>query len=86
MPELRVRMSKTLEGWFPSVTRDQIPVYATFRRSQINAWTVAIGVPREFVDGPLRRNAVDRLRRWSSCACSEPRARRVDGPDNPAPR
>jgi len=55
MPELRVRMSKTLEGWFPSVTRDQIQVYAAFRRSPISAWTVAIGVPREFVDGPLRR-------------------------------
>jgi signal transduction histidine kinase/ActR/RegA family two-component response regulator len=55
MPELRVRMSKTLKGWFPSVTRDQIQVYAAFRRSPISAWTVAIGVPREFVDGPLRR-------------------------------
>jgi signal transduction histidine kinase/ActR/RegA family two-component response regulator len=55
MPELRARMSKSFAGWFPSVTRDQAPVYSAFRRSQISAWTVAIGVPREFVDGPLRR-------------------------------
>src|SRR5439155_10842456 len=42
-------------SWFPSVTSEGIPVYSTFRRSPITGWTVAIGLPREFVDAPLRR-------------------------------
>ena len=55
MPELRARISRNLGGWFPSVTKDGIAVYSAFRRSELSAWTVAIGVPREFVDAPLRR-------------------------------
>jgi PAS domain S-box-containing protein len=55
MPALRVRIAKGSEGWFPSVTKAGLPVYSAFRRSPITGWTVAIGLPREFVDGPLRR-------------------------------
>jgi PAS domain S-box-containing protein len=54
-PALRARISKSPEGWFPSVTNEGIAVYSTFRRSPISGWTVAIGLPREFVDAPLRR-------------------------------
>src|SRR5271166_1187077 len=55
MPALRAQISKGPEGWFPSVTKEGIPVYSAFRRSPITGWTVAIGLPREFVDAPLRR-------------------------------
>ena len=55
MPALRAQISKSLEGWFPSVTKNGIDVYSAFRRSPISGWTVAIGLPREFVDAPLRR-------------------------------
>jgi len=55
MPALRARISKSPEGWFPSVTKEGIAIYSTFRRSPISGWTVAIGLPREFVDAPLRR-------------------------------
>src|SRR5206468_10179714 len=34
---------------------DGIPVYSMFRRSTVTGWTAAIGLPREFVDAPLRR-------------------------------
>jgi PAS domain S-box-containing protein len=55
MPELRAMISRNLGGWFPSVTKEGIAVYSAFRRSELTGWTVAIGVPREFVDAPLRR-------------------------------
>ena len=55
MPTLRAQISKGPEGWFPSITKEGIPVYSAFRRSSISGWTVAIGLPREFVDAPLRR-------------------------------
>jgi signal transduction histidine kinase/ActR/RegA family two-component response regulator len=54
-PTLLEAMRGTVESWFPSVTSEGIPVYAVFRRSPMTGWTVAIGLPREFVDAPVRR-------------------------------
>lgn len=54
-PMLLEAMREPAENWVPNVTSDGIPVYSTFRRSPITDWTVAIGLPREFVDAPLRR-------------------------------
>ena len=54
-PMLLEAMREPAENWIPNVTSDGIPVYSTLRRSPITGWTVAIGVPREFVDAPVRR-------------------------------
>jgi signal transduction histidine kinase/CheY-like chemotaxis protein len=54
-PILLKEMMGAAESWFPNVTKDGLAVYSTFRRSPISGWTVAIGLPREFVDAPLRR-------------------------------
>jgi two-component system, cell cycle sensor histidine kinase and response regulator CckA len=54
-PMLREKLADAVESWFPNVTSDGISVYSTFRRSPITGWTAAIGLPREFVDAPLRR-------------------------------
>ena len=54
-PMLRQKLAEAIESWIPNVTSDGIPVYSTFRRSTVTGWTVAIGLPREFVDAPLRR-------------------------------
>jgi signal transduction histidine kinase/ActR/RegA family two-component response regulator len=52
---LRQKLAEAIESWIPNVTSDGIPVYSTFRRSTVTGWTVAIGLPREFVNAPLRR-------------------------------
>jgi signal transduction histidine kinase/ActR/RegA family two-component response regulator len=54
-PMLLKAMREPAENWVPNVTSEGIPVYSTFRRSPITGWTVAIGLPREFVDAPIRR-------------------------------
>src|SRR6516165_6316973 len=54
-PIIRQAITGPVEGWFPNVTSEGIPVYSTFRRSTMTGWTVAIGVPRGFVDAPRRR-------------------------------
>jgi PAS domain S-box-containing protein len=54
-PELLAQISKSFEGWFPSVAKDGLLVYSAFRRSPISGWTVAMGLPRAFIDAPLRR-------------------------------
>jgi signal transduction histidine kinase len=48
-------LSGTGDTWIQNITSDGTPVYSTFRTSSQTGWSVAIGVPREFVDGPLRR-------------------------------
>ena len=53
-PIIREKMEGDIASWFPNVTSEGIPVYSTFRRSSLTGWTVAIGLPREFVDAPLR--------------------------------
>jgi signal transduction histidine kinase/ActR/RegA family two-component response regulator len=52
---LRQKLTEVIESWIPNVTSDGIPVYSTFRRSAVTGWTVAIGLPREFIDAPVRR-------------------------------
>jgi signal transduction histidine kinase len=55
-PLLRKAMfSGTEDSWIENITSDGTPVYSTFRTSSLTGWSVAIGVPREFVDGPQRR-------------------------------
>jgi signal transduction histidine kinase len=48
-------LAGTGNTWFENITSDGTPVYSTYRISPFTGWGVAIGVPREFVDGPLRR-------------------------------
>jgi signal transduction histidine kinase len=51
----KAMISGTEDTWIPNITSDGTPVYSTFRRSLVTGWTVAIGVPREFVDAPARQ-------------------------------
>ena len=55
-PLLRKAMlSGAKDTWIENITSEGTPVYSTFRTSSLSGWSVAIGVPKEFVDGPLRR-------------------------------
>jgi signal transduction histidine kinase len=47
-------LSSTRDTWIDNITSDGVPVYSTYRTSAPTGWSVAIGVPREFVDGPLQ--------------------------------
>jgi signal transduction histidine kinase len=54
-PIIREAIGRPIENWIPNVTSEGIRVYSTYRRSALTGWTVAIGVPRGFVDTPRRR-------------------------------
>jgi signal transduction histidine kinase/ActR/RegA family two-component response regulator len=47
--------SRMGEGAWETVNRDGVPVYAAFSRSPHTGLTVALALPREEVDGPIRR-------------------------------
>jgi PAS domain S-box-containing protein len=53
-PMLQEPMSKAAAGWFPSVTSEGLRAYSAFLRSPVTDWTVAITVPKDAIDGPLR--------------------------------
>jgi signal transduction histidine kinase/ActR/RegA family two-component response regulator len=47
--------SRTSEGSLTTERRDGTPVYSAFSRSSLTGLTVALALPREEVDGPVRR-------------------------------
>jgi signal transduction histidine kinase len=54
-PSLIAGLAKSGEGWYRGQTLEGQEVYAAFSRSQVTGRTVAIGIPAEALDGPLRR-------------------------------
>lgn len=53
---LQALMARDAEGSGPSLTLDGQRIYAAFSRSPATGWSVAVGVPRASIDGPLRRS------------------------------
>ena len=53
---LRHLMARGAEGWGPSATLEGQPTYAAFSRSSVTGWTVAVGIRREAIDGPVMRS------------------------------
>ncbi|HEX3645887.1 MAG TPA: ATP-binding protein [Vicinamibacterales bacterium] len=57
-------ISRTPEGSWTTDTRDGTPVYAAFSRSALTGMTVGLALPREEVDGPIRRILVILAGAW----------------------
>jgi diguanylate cyclase (GGDEF)-like protein len=56
-PELVEAMARKTEGAIDAVTLEGIPVVSVFSRSQATGWTVALGIPRDSLTGPLRQRS-----------------------------
>ena len=46
------------EGWFPTTSRDGIPVYNSFTHVKLAGWAVAIGIPDDILFAPVRRSTM----------------------------
>jgi PAS domain S-box-containing protein len=53
---LQARMARDAEGSVPSLALDGQRIYTAFSRSPATGWSVAVGVPRASIDGPVRRS------------------------------
>jgi len=51
------QMSGQAEGVIESISREGIPVFAVFTRSEAFGWTVSLGVPRSALTGPAIESA-----------------------------
>jgi signal transduction histidine kinase len=45
-------------GWFPSISREGIPVYNAFTHVKLAGWTVVIGIPDDILFAPVRRSTL----------------------------
>ncbi|HEY1265769.1 MAG TPA: cache domain-containing protein [Candidatus Binatia bacterium] len=50
---LRAALAASAGGWFRGTTLEGHSVYTAYERSEFSGWTVALGIPAAFVDGPL---------------------------------
>jgi len=55
---LRAAVDRSSEGWFRGTTVEGWDVYTPFSRSSFSGWTVALGIPADFVDATLRRSLI----------------------------
>ena len=53
---LRTALDRSSEGWFRGTTVEGWDVYTPYSRSSFSGWSVALGIPADFVDAALRRS------------------------------
>jgi signal transduction histidine kinase len=53
---LRAALDRSSEGWFRGTTVEGWDVYTPYSRSSFSGWSVALGIPADFVDATLRRS------------------------------
>lgn len=59
-PEFIQKIQRSAEGFFQSVTLDDVKVYTAFKRLDTASWTAAVSVPRPILEAP-QRNAMSMI-------------------------
>src|SRR3569833_2529387 len=55
IPEVMAHIGDSSAFWIKATSRAGIPTYSSLLRSGQSGWTVNLAVPRDVIDGPLRR-------------------------------
>ena len=55
-PAIIQRFRASNDGWFPSNSREGIPVYNAFTHVRMAGWAVVIGIPDKILFAPVRRS------------------------------
>jgi len=55
IPELRQHLGQPSALWIKAVSRSGVPTYTSFFRSERTGWSVNMALPRDAIDGPVRR-------------------------------
>jgi signal transduction histidine kinase len=57
-PAIIERFQTANDGWFPSISREGIPVYNAFTHVKLAGWAVDIGIPDDILFAPVRRSTL----------------------------
>ncbi len=55
IPEVRAHLDEPAAFWIESVSRSGTPSYTSFVKSDLTGWAINMALPRDALDGPLRR-------------------------------
>jgi PAS domain S-box-containing protein len=55
IPELHQYLGRPSAFWIEAVSRSGIPTYSSFLRSERTGWSINMALPRDAIEGPLRR-------------------------------
>jgi two-component sensor histidine kinase len=55
IPEVMAHIGESSTFWIKATSRTGVPTYSSLLRSDQSGWTVNLAVPRDVIDGPLRR-------------------------------
>jgi len=58
IPPIRERIGAPAGFWIETISRTGQPYYSSFLRSDQTGWTVNLALPREAIDGPVRRTTL----------------------------
>jgi two-component sensor histidine kinase len=58
IPPIRERIGSPAGYWIETISRAGQPYYSSFLRSDQTGWTVNLALPREAIDGPVRRTTL----------------------------
>jgi two-component sensor histidine kinase len=57
IPEVMAHVGEPSAWWIKATSRTGLPTYTSLLRSGQSGWSVNLAVPRDIIDGPLRRTA-----------------------------
>lgn len=55
--QVMTHLGKPAAWWIEAVSRSGVPTYTSFLRSAQSGWSINLAIPRDVIDGPLRRTA-----------------------------
>lgn len=55
IPEVMAHLGNPEAFWIEAISRTGVPTYTSLLRSEQTGWTINLAVPRDNIDGPLRR-------------------------------
>ena len=58
IPEVLAHIGESSAFWIEATSRTGVPTYTSLLRSDLTGWSVNMALPRDIIDGPIRRTAI----------------------------
>jgi len=58
IPEVLAHIGENAAFWIEATSRTGVPTYTSLLRSDLTGWSINMALPRDVIDGPIRRTAI----------------------------